>query len=204
MNNLKDRKKNKIGLLGGTFDPPHTAHLKLAAYVCSELTLDLVYFIPASIHAFKKNSVTPVTLRYEMIQAAIGEWKNFKISRIEMDRLATSYTVDTLKQFKRYEKIPEETELYYIIGMDNLYELHLWKDPIEIFRLAKVVILNRPGFQEKEEIIRKYPLAIVLASPQYSLSASEIRRKVKSGESITDLVSPGVEQIIRQHNLYRS
>jgi nicotinate-nucleotide adenylyltransferase len=86
--------------------------------------------------------------------------------------------------------------------MDNLYEFHLWKDPLEIFQLARVVILNRPGFQDKE-MIRKYPQVLVLDSPLYNISATEIRRKVKSGETVTGIIPLKVEQLIHQYNLYR-
>ena len=188
--------------MGGTFDPPHIAHLQLAGFVLAKLELDRIYFIPAAIHAVKKHTVTPVEIRYEMIQAAIAEFKSFRVSRIEMQRPKVSYSIDTLRQFKKYEKIPAATELYYILGMDNLYEFHLWKDPLEIFQLARVVILNRPGFQDKE-MIRKYPQVLVLDSPLYNISATEIRRKVKSGETVTGIIPLKVEQLIHQYNLYR-
>jgi nicotinate-nucleotide adenylyltransferase len=83
---LKNKKKNKVGLLGGTFDPPHNAHLQLAGFVLAKLELDCIYFIPAAIHALKKHTATPVEIRYEMIQAAIVEFKSFRVSRIEMQR----------------------------------------------------------------------------------------------------------------------
>jgi len=199
---LKSTIKNKIGIFGGTFDPPHNAHLLLARFAVKRLHLTRLYFIPAALHALKKYAMTPVSLRYEMIRAAIGNNRTFKISRIEMDRPDVSYTIDTILQFKDYEHLPENSELYYLIGLDNLCELHLWKDFQQIFQLATVVVLKRPGFNV-QPLHKKYPQTLILDSPLYDISASEIRRKIELGEPVESLLPAGVWKIIDENNLYR-
>jgi nicotinate-nucleotide adenylyltransferase len=200
--NLKKTKKNKVGMFGGTFDPPHNAHLELARCALVSLSLRCIYFIPAARHALKKNTMTPVDLRFAMLQAALAGRNEFKISRIEMDRSSVSYTVDTLRNFIAYESLPVETELYYLLGMDNLNELHLWKDPQEIFRLARVVIFNRPGYRD-QRIIDRYPQVLLPDSPVFKVSATAIRTKIKAGEKVTDLIPAKVWEIICENNLYR-
>jgi nicotinate-nucleotide adenylyltransferase len=192
-----------VGLFGGTFDPPHKAHVQLAHFAVEHLHLYCLYFIPAALHALKKNTNTPVALRYKMIQAAISDNPKFKISRIEMERPDVSYSIDTLRQFKKYEHLPDRTELYYIMGLDNLNELHLWKDPQQIFQLARVVILNRPGFNT-QQLAGEYPQALILNSPLYPVSATDIRRKIRSGEAVHDVLPPGVWKIINENNLYHT
>jgi nicotinate-nucleotide adenylyltransferase len=198
---LKNNPSNKVGLYGGTFDPPHNAHIQLALYVLDRLQLDSLYFIPAAVHALKKNTITPAAIRNAMLQAAISDYSRLRVSTIELKRASVSYSIDTIKQFKQVEQLPLKTKLYYLIGMDNLHELHLWKNPQEIFRLAQVVILRRPGFRKQGLGIR-YPQAIFLESPLYPHSATDIRQRIKSGQAVTDLVPPKVWEIIREQRLY--
>jgi nicotinate-nucleotide adenylyltransferase len=197
-------KSRKIGIFGGTFDPPHNAHLKLAQTVLAELHLESVYFVPASNHALKCNAnLTPAEIRYEMIRAAIISNKRFKVSRIEINRPSISYTVDTLKLFRAYENI-EDSVLYYIMGVDNLKDIQKWKNPQEIFRLAKIVILNRPGYDE-QAILKKYQGKVIqLDSPRYDISSTMIRKAIQDNESVHDLVPPEVYQIIKKYRLYQS
>lgn len=191
-----------MGLFGGTFDPPHNAHLRLARFAIRQLQLDCLYFVPAAIHALKKNRITPVALRYEMLQAAIGKAARLRLSRIEMDRSDISYSIDTIKHFKQYEHLSIHTELYFLLGLDNLNELHLWKDPQLIFKLARVVVFNRSG-ERVQRIIDRFPRIMFLDSPLYDISATAIRSKIKSGEAVTDLIPARVWKIIKENNLYR-
>lgn len=193
-----------IGLYGGTFDPPHNAHLKLAEWVRKTLNLEYVYFIPAAIHAFKDNStVTPAWIRFEMVREAIKANNRFRISRIEIDRQDTSFTIDTLHQFPDFENLPESV-LYYIIGYDNLAEFHSWKDYRSIFEICKVVVLRRSGRIDKQ-LVKKYEDDLIfLDSPCIDISATDIRKKIKNGHDISDSVPPAVLAIIRKHNLYKT
>lgn len=196
--------RRKIGIFGGTFDPPHNAHLQLAQMVLTELKLDSLYFIPASYHPLKRNAdLTPAEIRYEMIKAAVKSNKSFKVSRIEIDRPSISYTVDTLKMFRAYENI-EHSLLYYIMGVDNLKDIQKWKNPQEIFNLANVVILNRPGFNE-QAISENYQNKVIqLDLPRYDISSTMIRKAIQHHEYVLDLVPTEVYQIIRKYHLYQT
>ena len=193
----------RIGLYGGTFDPPHNAHLKLAEWVRQKLRLDYIYFIPAAKHAFKKNShLSPEDIRVKMVEAAVGENRHFRLSRIEMDRIGISYTVDTIRNFSQYENIPA-AKLYYIMGIDNLAEFHRWKDPESITKLVKVVVIRRSALDNKGIISRYRKKVMFLASPILDISATEIREMVKNGLDISDFVPAAVNKIIHEYGLYQ-
>jgi nicotinate-nucleotide adenylyltransferase len=194
----------QIGLYGGTFDPPHNAHLKLAEWVRQKLQLDFIYFIPAARHAFKKNShLSPEDIRVKMVEAAISENRQFRLSRIEMDRNGISYTVDTIRDFSKYENIPA-AKLYYIIGIDNLTEFHRWKNPESITKLVQVVVIRR-SVPDNLNVISRYKKKVTfLVSPLIDISATEIREMVKNGIDISDFVPPAVNQVIREYGLYRN
>ncbi len=193
----------RIGLYGGTFDPPHNAHLKLAEWVRQKLRLDYIYFIPAAKHAFKKNShLSPEDIRVKMVEAAVSENRHFRLSRIEMDRIGISYTVDTIRDFSQYENIPA-AKLYYIMGIDNLAEFHRWKDPESITKLVKVVVIRRSAPDNKSIMSRYRKKVMFLASPILDISATEIREMVKNGLDISDYVPPAVNKIIHDYGLYQ-
>jgi len=193
----------KIGLYGGTFDPPHNAHLSLAKWVQKELQLAYIYFIPASIHAFKKKSdLSPTSIRLKLVQKAIEGYERFRVSRIEIDRKDTSYTVKTLQDFRKIEKLPD-SELYYLIGEDNLIDFHRWKDPDSILKLAQIIVLRRSGPHLRKvssELGRK---VIFLDSPIIDVSATDIRKKIKMGIDVSELLPPSVLKIINDYKLYR-
>ncbi len=193
----------QIGLYGGTFDPPHNAHVKLAEWVRQKLRLDFIYFIPAARHAFKKNShLSPEHIRVKMVKAAISENKHFRLSRIEMDRNGISYTVDTIRGFSKYENIPA-AKLYYIMGIDNLTEFHRWKDPESIAKLVQVVVIRR-SVPDNPKVINRYKKKVTfLVSPIIDISATEIREMVNKGLDIFDFVSPAVNKVIREYRLYQ-
>ena len=194
----------KIGIYGGTFDPIHHGHLILSEWAIVKLHLDLVYFVPASVHAFKKESeLSPSEIRYNMIAAAIKNFPRLRVSRIEIDRPSTSYTIDTLKNINANESI-NRTELIYLIGSDNLREFHLWKNPDKILELAQVCVLKRPGYNENT-INNKYKDKVnILDSPLISISATEIRKRVRENKPYKSLIPEEVYEIIEQNKLYRN
>ena len=193
----------RIGLYGGTFDPPHNAHLQLAKWVQDKLELEYIYFIPAAIHACKNNSdLSPAPLRLKLVEKAIEDNKRFRLSRIEIDRKDTSFTVYTLQQFKIYENLPE-CELFYIIGFDNFVDLHNWKDPARIMKLAKMVVLRR-SIDDPHNVDNAYSQEVIfLDSPLIDVSATEIREKIRQGSDVSKLIPPAVSKIIDDHGLYR-
>jgi nicotinate-nucleotide adenylyltransferase len=193
----------KIGIYGGTFNPLHHAHLILAEWAIIELHLDLVYFIPAFIHAFKNNSQSvSAEIRYEMINAAVKDFPHLKVSRIEIDRFSTSFTVDTLRDLKS-DKLFRNTELFYLLGSDNLSEFHLWKNPEEILKLSAVAVFRRSNDNDLL-IDNKYKDRIImLDSPIINISATEIRKRIKENKPYQSLVPEAVYKIIEDKRLYK-
>jgi nicotinate-nucleotide adenylyltransferase len=197
----------KRGILGGTFDPIHRGHLMIAAEAMKKLGLDEVLFIPASRSPFKeKNRITPVHHRVQMVLLAIDDIQGFKLSTIEIDRAGTSYTVDTLEKLK--EGTGKDDELYFIIGMDSLETLTMWKDPERLVRLCRLVTVRRPGYElpELEEIEKKVPgfnkSLIILDKTGPDISATDIRKRIAEGLPVSGLVPAPVEKYIREHSLY--
>jgi nicotinate-nucleotide adenylyltransferase len=193
----------KIGIFGGTFDPPHLAHLSLTELAAQRLDLDLVYFIPTFNHPLKDNmEISPIEVRFEMMAAAIRDYPKFRVSSIEVDRGEISYTVDTLRDFARYEKL-NKAQLYLILGSDNINEFHLWKDPDQIFKMAQVVVLRRPGSLQQSGLDTYKNEIVFLDLPLMDISSTEIREKIACRQMYRDLVPAGVAKIIEKYELYR-
>lgn len=191
----------RIGVFGGTFNPPHTGHLIVAETARESLNLDKVLFIPSSIPPHKTfQSLVDAERRMAMVKLAISGNPHFEVSDIELRRDGKSYTVDTLRMLTT---LYPRSQLFLLIGIDNLLELHTWKEPEEIFALCEVVAINRPGFSlsaVRKDYLRRVTL---LRSPNIDISSSEIRRKARAGKSIRYLVPPAVEAYILKHGAYR-
>jgi len=194
---------NKIGLLGGTFDPVHLGHLIIAESVLNELNLDKIYFIPAHKHALKSNKkITPPNIRLEMLQIALKDFSYYSASDIELKSDKVSFTIDTLNKICDYENL-SNAELFYIIGIDNLTELHLWKDYEKIMEVVQVVVVCRTGIYD-EKLIKKYENKLIVAeTPEIDISSTMIRKLIKKNRHWKSLVTPSVYQYIITHNLYK-
>jgi nicotinate-nucleotide adenylyltransferase len=199
----------KLGVLGGTFDPPHLGHLLVAQEVHHRLSLDRVLWIPAATPPHKKDrEVTPGELRLEMVHAAIAGDDRFEASDVELRRGGLSYTVDTLRALRglRGSDGPggepsashaASPELYLILGSDQLRELDTWREPDEVKRLATLV-----GFARAGEEAPAMEGAEVVEVPRIDISSTEVRRRVGAGEPIGYMVPGGVEAVIRREGLY--
>jgi len=196
-------KIQKIGLLGGTFDPVHLGHLIIADSVLRELELDKVIFIPAHKHALKSNKkISSADTRLKLLEIALQDFPHFAISDFELKNDKVSFTIDTLKAIKEYENIPN-AELFYIIGYDNLNELHLWKDHEKIMQIVKLVVIARAGNFNKK-ITEQFKENLIFSNTsQIDISSTLIRNKIKENQSWKSLVPPGVYQYIIKHNLYK-
>jgi nicotinate-nucleotide adenylyltransferase len=191
----------KIGILGGTFDPIHLGHLVLAEQVKERLKLDQVVFIPCLRSPHKtRQKLSPAEVRFRMTQLAVEGNPSFSVSDIELKRKGLSYTVDTLKELKG---LYPKSQIYFLTGSDVVDELDTWKDPQRLYRLAKVVIATRPGFDQFDRRNRFAKKSIVVPITGMDVSSSEIRRRVKKGKSVKYLVPSGVEDYIRKKKLYR-
>lgn len=187
----------RIGILGGTFDPIHIGHLVLGEESCRILRLDRLIYVPAFLPPHKLNlRITPAFHRFKMTGLAIKDNPHFGISELEIKRKGRSYSVVTLRSFK---KVYKDSKIFFLIGSDSLNELKTWKDLNEILRLSKFIIAERPNFR-----ISKIPRnATKIKIPGIDTSATEIRERVKKGESIRYLVPDRVIDYIYKHKLYR-
>jgi len=187
----------KLGILGGTFDPPHLGHLILAQSARQELDLAKIIFLPAAKQPHKQNKpVTPAELRFRMVNIAITGDERLEASDIEIQRHGLSYMSDTIETLRR--EFPE-SELVLIIGGDNIPELETWKNPEVIFARAVVAAALRPPAEISGRFKDKIRL---FEMPRIDISSSLIRALVKNGRSIKYFVPDGVEKFIYENRLY--
>lgn len=202
----------KIALLGGTFDPVHIGHLCLANWVYHNLALDQLIFLPAALPPHKQQKrVTPFAQRLQMLQLALADRSEFQISSLENERGGPSYTVDTLSLFKHKYS---HSQLWWILGLDSLYQLSSWNRYREISRYARLLVLPRPGQQSdqwpqvqsfvNEHLPEFSGLIDWLEMPRLAISSSEIRGWCKDGQDCRYLVPESVWQYIQEQELYIS
>lgn len=199
----------KLAIMGGTFDPIHMGHLVTAEAVRHEFNIDEVLFVPTGNPPHKSTfNITSAEQRYLMTVLATAANPHFKVSRIEVDREETTYTIDTIKELKKiYGK---EVELYFITGADAIHEILTWKDPIELLKICTFVAVTRPGYnkeqlvQQVEELRSNYQSSIkFLEVPALAISSSDIRQRVEKGNPIRYLVTDSVENYISKYELYK-
>jgi nicotinate-nucleotide adenylyltransferase len=196
----------RIGLLGGTFNPPHIGHLVCAECARDQLGLDVVRLVPAAAPPHKAVPDDPgVEVRLELCVAAVGAAEGLEVSRIEADRPGPSFTVDTLRAL--VEAAPED-ELTFIVGGDMAYAFPQWREPDEILRLARLGVAEREAVRRAE--IRER-LSVVpgvsgrvdfFEMPRMDVSSSMLRARVAAGRSIRHLVPEAVRERIEELGLY--
>jgi nicotinate-nucleotide adenylyltransferase len=197
----------KIGVLGGTFDPIHVGHLRVAEEVTASLTLDEVIFMPAGQPWLKvNNAISPAEHRLEIMRLALAGRDNFKLSTMEIERPGPTYTVDTMAELGR--QLGSEDELFFILGWDNLTQLPQWHEPSRLIELCQLVAVPRvdfppPDLKSLEAAIPGLSQRVILLNaPRIDVNASEIRRMVREGLSIRNLVPEVVEEYIKRNKLY--
>jgi len=197
----------RLGIFGGTFDPPHNGHLQIAREALRILELDKVIFMVAGSPQLKHNPVkTTAEQRLAMTKLAINGEKLFEVSSIEIDRKGATYTVQTLAEIEKAGT--GQNELFFIIGMDNLAGFKYWHKPDEIIKKCLLVVAPRPDKTsvDLEELEKDVPGSvqrlIILEEPFVDISSSAIRRKAAQGEDISCLVPETVAEYIKSHKLY--
>lgn len=192
---LASMQGHQIGILGGTFNPPHLGHLLVAEGVYNALHLNKILFIPDATppHIQGKHAL-PAKERVAMVKEAIADNPHFCLDQIEVKRGGKSYTVDTMKELKRRDPL---AQYYFIIGADMVNDLPNWHQIDELVKLVTFVAVRRPGVTPQSQ----YPV-IWVDVPQVAISSSDIRRRVEKGESIRYLVPDGVAAYIKEHHLY--
>ncbi|HWP81271.1 MAG TPA: nicotinate-nucleotide adenylyltransferase [Bacteroidota bacterium] len=185
----------RIGIFGGTFDPPHLAHLIIAEHAREQLKLDKVIFIPARIPPHKiGRRTTKAEDRMWMTELAVVGNPFFSVSDIEVSRQGVSYTLDTLKALKT---IYPKSQFYLLLGSDNYASFHTWHKPNVIRQLSSIAVYRRG------DAVGRVAGVTLLQGPLIDLSSSLIRRRVRKGLSIRYMVPASVEAYIRLHRLYR-
>lgn len=197
----------RIGILGGTFDPPHIGHLILAQYTMESLGLDDVFFVPVASHPFKQDTTrTPTEHRLAMVRLAIGDNPDFHLSLVDVEREGPHYSADTVRIIgKQYP----QSELYFLMGGDNLRDFPTWTHADRLVQYAKIAVMRRsdedisadmhdekmPGLSERVEIVDTPLLSIWLSS-------THIVERLQKGMSVRYLVPDQVLDYIKAQQLY--
>lgn len=217
------------GVFGGTFNPVHFGHLRMAHEVAEVLGLDKVLFVPAGNPPLKSSELADAYQRYTMVKIAITSNNSFEVSDIEINKTGKSYTVQTLQHLLTQSNQQDNTELFFILGIDAFLDLHLWHKPEQLLALTNLVIISRPGFTFKSLLSSRYLPEIsykkmeeldqnkiqtfhTLVSSNkkayfcklvpLGISASQIRKFIRDGKSIKYLLPEKVESYIIKNKLY--
>ena len=195
----------RLGIMGGTFDPPHLGHLACAEEALEAFGLDAVLFVPTGRPAFKQDRpVTVGEVRLAMVAAAVAGNPAFAVSALEVERPGVTYAVDTLRELR--EELPG-VELVFIVGADAALTLPRWHEGDALARLATFAAATRPGFEVGEQALRDLrehgfdvrPFAV----PGLDISSSALRRRVYAGRTIRSRVPEAVRTNIEEESLYR-
>ena len=196
---------NRLGVMGGTFDPIHYGHLVTAEEALQQFGLDGVIFVPTGRPWMKEHEVvSPPEDRYLMTVIATASNPLFRVSRMEVDRDGPTYTVDTLRGLK--VELGTETDLFFVTGADAVLEIFQWKDPGELFELAHFIAATRPGYDIagfSAHAPSKHPGITVMNVPALAISSTDIRARVAASRPIRYLVPEGVKSYIEKAGLYR-
>lgn len=196
---------SKIGIMGGTFDPIHFGHLVTAEQSFHRFGLDKVIFMPTGNPPHKKESLVPGIERYKMTVIATADNAHFEVSRMEIDRQGTSYTIDTIKELI---KIFPDGKFYFITGADAILDILTWKEAGKVADMASFIAATRPGYSleklnEKLSGLDFKPKVNVLEVPALAISSSEIRHRVSMKEPIRYLLPANVCSYIYKRGFYR-
>jgi nicotinate-nucleotide adenylyltransferase len=192
----------RIGVFGGTFDPPHVGHLLAAVDAFEALSLDKLIFVPAAVQPLKSSAPASASAedRLEMVRCAVGDDPRFEVSAVEIQRAGLSYTVDTLEALA--VESPGAT-FFLILGMDAFSALDLWKSPDRIRELATIAVLSREETGREAEIGSMEGVTLV-GMRRIDVSSSEVRGRLRDGKAIRGFVTESVERYIATADLYRS
>ena len=215
--------KERIGLFGGTFNPIHKGHLKAAEIVQKRLLLDKILFIPSYIPPHKESAdiASPVH-RFKMVELALESYPKFLPSSIEIEAKGKSYSIITLNKIK---KLYPEALIFFILGVDAFLEIDTWRDYEKVLTQCFFVVISRPGYEfkkAKEVHEGKYKEKIIelsetggiknellssariffLSIDALDIASTTIRKKIRKGDSIKNLVSGAVEAYIRENKIY--
>jgi nicotinate-nucleotide adenylyltransferase len=196
----------RIGVIGGTFDPIHYGHLAAAEEARVRVNLEKVLFVVALLPPHKLDEdVTPVEHRLAMVRLGIASNPHFEISLVDVDRPGPSFTVDTISMLQ--EQWGPDSELFFVMGLDSLVEVPTWHQPERLIRLCHLVAVSRPRFEvDMRQLEASVPgissRVEIIDMPEVDISSSDLQRRVKEGLPIKYQVPEEVERYIIEHRLY--
>ena len=197
----------KYGIFGGSFNPIHYGHLMICEYIKEEMGLDKAIFIPTGNPPHKELELSAKD-RYEMVRLAISPNPDFEISDIETTRVKKSYTVDTIRELK---KIYKEEKLYFLIGLDSLFQLKTWMKIGDLSQEIEFVVALRPGYLDKEEVNKEIDFLRenfgtkinLIKTPLYEISSTDLRDRIREGKSLRYLIPKKVLDYIEESGFYK-
>ncbi|MDU6031102.1 MAG: nicotinate-nucleotide adenylyltransferase [Peptoniphilus harei] len=197
----------KYGIFGGSFNPIHYGHLMICEYIKEEMGLDKVIFIPTGNPPHKELELSAED-RYEMVRLAISPNPDFEISDIETTRVKKSYTVDTIRELK---KIYKEEKLYFLIGLDSLFQLKTWMKIGDLSQEIEFVVALRPGYLDREEVNKEIDFLRenfgtkinLIKTPLYEISSTDLRDRIRVGKSLRYLIPKKVLDYIEESGFYK-
>jgi nicotinate-nucleotide adenylyltransferase len=198
----------RIGVFGGTFDPPHIGHVRVAADVADHLELDRVLWVPARVSPFKRESrISDADVRLEMVREAVALDPRFEVDARELARAGPSYTVDTVEELRGEHP---GAEIYLILGADQFEELDRWRAPDRIVRAVRLAVIDRDGTSARDlapKVAERIPglgaAATFVPVRAVDVSSTDVRQAVGKGEDPAGAVPEGVARMIRERGLYR-
>lgn len=192
--------RQRVGVMGGTFDPIHHGHLVAASEVAARFDLDEVVFVPTGQPSFKQGQdVSPAEHRYLMTVIATASNPRFTTSRVDIDRPGLTYTVDTLRDLRTQRP---EVDLFFITGADAIEQIATWKNAPELWEMAHFVAVTRPGHVLSVAGLPSEHVSL-LEIPALSISSTDCRARARAGDPVWYLVPDGVVQYIAKYRLYR-
>ncbi|GAA1718603.1 nicotinate-nucleotide adenylyltransferase [Fodinicola feengrottensis] len=190
----------RIGIMGGTFDPIHHGHLVAASEVADRFELDEVVFVPTG-QSYQKQGQSAAEDRYLMTVIATASNPRFSVSRVDISRPGPTYTRDTLTDLR--EVYGKDVEMFFITGADALSAILTWKDHDDLFAMAHFVGVTRPGFVLSDQHLPAHAVSLIEV-PAMAISSTSCRERVAGGRPVWYLVPDGVVQYIEKRGLYRA
>lgn len=197
----------KIGIMGGTFDPIHYGHLLAAEEARAAFGLSEVIFVPTGQPPHKaEKQVSSAEDRFIMTELATVSYPFFNVSRVEINRTGSSYTIDTMREIR---SLPQylDVDFYFITGLDAVLDIMTWKTPEVLMDMCQFVAVSRYGYTKKrlEELPESLRAKIIpLEIPLLAISSTELRERIRQNRSIRFMVPPAIEQYIRKKSLYKN
>lgn len=201
---------SRVGILGGSFDPPHAGHLMIAREARERVGLDRVLFIPAGEQWLKEGQdVAPAAHRLAMTRLLIGSTAGFVVSDMEVTRPGPTYTVDTLRELR--ETSPPGTEYFFILGEDSVADLPRWHEPQDLVTLCRFIAMPRADGAGRPDLTAAYDaipglrekVTVLEDAPRMDVSSSSVRSMVRAGEDLSGLVPDEIVDYLNLHGLYR-